>query len=127
MNANRVEWLEVGKEICPDPISQEFYLDTVKLIDEGHDEHHEFDKWVPPSASLPFSQGYALRAMVKGFRLPHVAGLCYSNNWFDGELVGVRGTFKTAAGGLHSVDVFAVDRGDLLTPVCTRVWEGVEK
>lgn len=127
VGVNRIDWMSVGKSICPDEFSRQLFLGAVALVDEGNDEPHEWDKWLPPEVALPFSQGYALKSMIEGFGVHHVHGVFYSNNWMDGIMLGVRSTFKKDDGTKHTVDLIAVDRGDLLTPVCARVWEGVEK
>ena len=122
---HRIDWMEVGREIVPDDVTREFFLDAVKLIDKGKTSHG-FDMWHGRGVKVPFCQGHAIKEAIVGYQMRNVTQLCYSNNWMDGSLFGIRATYQTKEGKQHSVDLFAINRAEgLITPVCARVWEGV--
>lgn len=119
MKAHRWDWMTVSE----DRFDRGEFLGVVQEIDEGENPIDIFGWWVPVNGKtnpkVPFSQGYAMQAMIKAHRLPGVTHICCNNYPTGGHLVGVRCEFK----GEQRVEVFALDLGDTLHPIANRVFE----
>jgi len=97
----RYDFTNIGKEVCAD----EYYLKSV----------YDSLEWVEvkPKLEMPFSQGYAINAFIKTFKVPKVSHV----SW-DGANVGSLGMY--AVRGHYSngvVDLCFVDDGYQLIPI----------
>lgn len=70
------------------------------------------------SQPVAFMPGEGIKAFIREFRIPKVSAFAISNELAPYGLYGVRASYKNA-----DVDLFVVDEGSVLVPVCQYVTE----
>ena len=70
------------------------------------------------SLSLPMMPGEGIKAMIKEFGIPKVSHMAISHDMAPYGFYGIRGHYKNA-----DVDIFVIDEGSILVPVCNYATE----
>lgn len=101
----RIDWLSVGKE------HWEGNQDKITAIIDRM-------SWQELPCDMGFSQGYAIREMIQQFKIPRASHVSDSHELAPYGLLGVRAHYTNA-----DVELFAVDDGCGVSPVCVYVTE----
>jgi hypothetical protein len=101
----RIDWMSIGKE------HWEGKQDAI----QGYCETIE---WQALPCSMSFSGGLAVKQIIKEQRIPKVSHVAESHHMAPCGLLGIRAHYKNS-----DVEIFAVDEGVCLTPLCIFVSE----
>jgi hypothetical protein len=101
----RIDWMSIGKEYW------EGRQDAIK----GYCETIE---WQELPCKMSFAGGFAIKQIIKEQRIPNVSHVAESHQMAPYGLIGIRASYKNA-----DVEIFAVDEGVSLSPICIFVNE----
>ncbi len=101
----RIDWLNVGREYWEG--NQDIVLAAIKMM-----------TWEELPFSMGFSQGYAIKEIIKEFKIPKASHIADSHELAPYGLLGIRAHYTNA-----DVDLFFVDDGIGATPICAHVTE----
>ena len=103
----RIDWIGVGKD------HWEGNKDKLRRIIAAVD-------WqvLKVGMTMAMMPGDAINTLIREFKIPKVSHVCDSHELAPFGLVGVRGHYKNA-----DVDIFAVDEGTHISPLCAVVTE----
>ena len=76
-------------------------------------------RWRSVEGSHPASQGLAISAAIREFRIPKVDSVAYSSALAPYDLIGIQGHYTNGR-----ARVYIVDTGSSLTPVASDFWSG---
>lgn len=108
----RTDWTDVGKE---DLLS---HTEESRAQIRNEIERLTWHDFEPPM-ELPFMQGEGIRNAIRNLRIPKVSRIAWDGCVFGSfGLYGITGHYKNA-----DVDVYIIDSGDHITPVCIDVTE----
>ena len=96
----RIDWINAGRE------HWEGNQDKITAAIERM-------TWEALPCDMGFSQGYAIREMIQQFKIPKVSHVSDSHELAPYGLLGIRAHYRNA-----DVDIFAVDDGCSVAPVC---------
>lgn len=121
----RIDWTAVGSDFNGTDELKAKVLDAIADIDRNaFEEPGEWSRWheVHPNKRLTLAMmpAQGISETIKQLRLPHVTAVGISALLSPMALYGVRANYG-ARGVFQTVDVFVVDHGDGITPVCARV------
>lgn len=103
-----IDWFPVGKEFSGSQNQKDRILEIIGRV-----------QWQPvqlDTVKMGIMQGYAIEEAVKHFKIPKVSHVADSHELAPFGLICIRGHYVN-----DSVDLFFVDKGDILVPVCAQV------
>jgi hypothetical protein len=107
----RTDWTTVGKEYSETDELKARIREAVAAM-EWHDLRGTGE------LSVPMMPGLGIKEAIKQLRIPKVWRVAWSNELAPSGFYGISGRYKNA-----DVDVYLVDEGTHLTPVCMDVEE----
>lgn len=101
----RIDWFNVGKDHWKDN------QNTIKAYCEAI-------QWHELPYKMAFMPGEAIKTLIKEAHIPNVSHVGDSHEMSPYGLVGIRAHYKN-----QDVEVFAVDHGTHISPLCAFVYE----
>jgi hypothetical protein len=113
-------WTKVGTEVVGAPLDEGCIIDRSAVVRAiGSLEWQEIPKGGKLEA--PAMPGLGISAAIKQLRIPKVSHVAWSSELAPYGFYGIRGHYKNG-----DAEIFIVDMGTHLTPVCTEFTPKVE-
>lgn len=103
-----IDWFPIGREFSGSQEKRDRMLEAIGRV--------QWQLLQSDMLKIGMMQGYALEEAVKHFKIPKVSHVACSHDLAPFGLICIRGHYTNA-----SVDLFFVDKGESLVPVCAKV------